>query len=167
MTRSETDHLRTVRDEALARRRRAPIPGWLGRRRSRRLLAALAGLPMVAGLVAALLTRTALEAVAVLVMVASFGVCWPLLRRATRLLADAPEDALDEREQAEQAQAFHRAYLLLGGLLAPVVLLAVANDALDGRLVPPAGWVHVLTGVLLTAVLLPAALTAWWWHDLD
>lgn len=149
------------------RRRRGrdrPVPGWLARRGTRRALALSAAIPLVCGFVAAQVPRAVDERwgpgpLVGLVGVVAFVVCWPLLRRVTALLADAPDADLDEREREERGQVFLRSYQILAGLVAFVTTTGLlgGRDEVDLR--------QVLTGLLLTAVLVPSAVTAWRWRD--
>jgi hypothetical protein len=60
---------------------------------------------------------------------------WALLRRAVRLITEAPDDALDERMIQERNSVYYRAYQYLFGvssvLVAALLGYSVATDLLD------------------------------------
>jgi hypothetical protein len=60
---------------------------------------------------------------------------WALLRRAVRLITEAPDDALDERMIQERNSVYYRAYQYLFGvssvLVAALLGYSVATDLFD------------------------------------
>lgn len=58
-----------------------------------------------------------------------------LLHRCVHEAADLPDDRLDEREAALRDRCYLVAYRLIGGTVALSLVLAVADDAADGRIV--------------------------------
>ncbi|SEL95049.1 hypothetical protein [Nonomuraea pusilla] len=80
------------------------------------------------------------------------------LRRATRLMSEASEDALDERERFGRGEALRVVHPLLGLLLGLLFVAAV----IDGGVVRVA-WEPLIGGAILTSVLLPSAVPAWRW----
>ena len=103
-----------------------------------------------------------------LVLVAAFVVFMAdffVLRRATALLTDVPDGALDEREIAERGEVFRQAYLTLSGLLALVLLVGLVDDLSDGRLLAGGDWPTLLTGFFVTSLLVPSGVAAWRWRD--
>lgn len=159
-------------DFRLQAQRLAPLPGWLTGRARRRAVACLPPLALLTcGLLAAtrpddtvhtvLLGATAVLAVA--------GIL--LLRRASRLLDAVPDRLLDEREIGERNTAHRHAHGLTIGLLALLSLLAIADASLTratgDRLIPGDNWIQVLVTATLVACMLPAAVIAWRWTELD
>ena len=70
-----------------------------------------------------------------LAMVAGVFVAWFLLRRAVRLVADAPDDALDERLIEIRNRTYHSAYRAIAGvlgLIATVLLFWSIVEIRDG-----------------------------------
>ncbi|MCG5218258.1 ABC transporter permease family protein [Streptosporangium soli] len=157
------ERLRSYHQEVMAERRARPVPRWLARHRVRRSLAVSAVLPLLCGAVAATARPESAPALlSGLASAVSFLAIWLLLRRVTGLLAEAPDTALDEREVDERGQALHGAY---GFFIAVMALLTVAAIA-DER------WIDLelsvlMLGGLFTSFLLPSAVVAWQWRDLD
>lgn len=54
--------------------------------------------------------------------------CWWTARSSARILADAPDELLDERLLAVRNAAYHEAYRLLGILVSLLVVVAIALD---------------------------------------
>lgn len=154
MTRSATDAVRrtaaALDDDRWDRLR--------SRRARRGLVVAYAAAAV--GAVAAL--ATGLDLVGLLLVVAAVGVM-VLLRRATRGIADLPDEVLDERGRQVRDATYRTAYVILVGSLS-VVLLA-AYIAVDGPRIayqPMADHLHaVFWGVMLAGAGLPAGLVAW------
>ena len=93
--------------------------------RALRALTALALIVMFAGPVLVWFLQDPLGLIP-LALVASVFVTWFLLRRAVRLVADAPDDALDERLEAIRNRTYLGAYRAFGGvvwLIATVFLI--------------------------------------------
>lgn len=156
--------LEAVRREARDRRRSRPLPRWLARSTSRRALALLAAVPFLSGGVSAYLPAESWSTSLVqLVGVAGVMTGLFLLRRATRELTEIPDAELDERELADRNQALGTAYLALLVVLGLVAVLAIA----DGHAFDTTDWKPLLLGTFGTALLLPSAVAAWRWHDLD
>ncbi|MEY3805226.1 MAG: hypothetical protein RIR69_38 [Actinomycetota bacterium] len=55
-------------------------------------------------------------------------VCWWAARSSARILADAPDELLDERLLAIRNSAYHEAYRLLGVFVSITVVVAIALD---------------------------------------
>lgn len=73
------------------------------------------------------------------VFVASIFAAWFLLRRSVRLVADAPDDALDERLIPIRNRSYLTAYRALGIVIGPMIailLWGASADALSGTLSP-------------------------------
>jgi hypothetical protein len=154
---------RSYREAIVAEQRARPVPRWLARRAVRRSLAVLAGTPVLCGAVAALTPpESPASALFALAGAVGFLMSWLLLRRGTKLLAEAPDTALDERELEERAEAIHMAYVLQVCLLILLTFAAIA----DSRWVD-LDWQPLVLGALLTAFALPSAVAAWRWRDLD
>lgn len=173
------EYLRLHHDQLTARRRQRlqQTPSRLtATRQVRRRLAAVAALPFLCGVGSAisgslpeddngvlLLTRLLL----ILTMLFAFFFGWPLLRKATTDLADAPETLLDERELQEKGHVAIQAYALLVAAVAACVVLAVTDEFIDSWSLAGNGWSLILTGMAISAILLPSAVTAWRWTDID
>lgn len=90
---------------------------------------------------------------------------WVLLNRAVRLIAEAPDQALDERLVAVRNAAYRTAYRMVA-VVTGLTLLAVSL-AVDERL----GWTafdldghhlrSLLIGFVALAALMPTAVLAW------
>jgi hypothetical protein len=89
-----------------------------GRRVRRGLVVAVAGV-----LVALLPVYTLLGVVAGTLLAVVGVVVLTLLRQATRIVADAPPELLDERQRAEQGVTYLTAYRLVAGALTLAVLV--------------------------------------------
>jgi hypothetical protein len=86
-----------------------------------------------------------------------------LLRRSVRLVADAPDAALDERQIARRNAAYRQAYVILAtGVMLALLLLYIAADGrrIDFTLEPR--HIHALFWAATGAgALLPSAIMAW------
>lgn len=154
-------------EQEVERRRVRPVPAWLARRRTRRTLALSAAVPLLCLTIGGFLHGPEADVALLLPLVGalSFLPCLLLLRKATGLLADAPDGALDERERIERGQVYLESYRVIGALLTLLVLVAIADDLMDGRLLTTSGWLDLVLGLSLTSILLPSAVTAWRWQD--
>lgn len=164
---SRRDDLRARMDENVMAQRARPVPPWLARPGARRALAVLAAAPLVLGAGAAVIDRSLPRAALTAALLVAFVTVGALLRRATTLLADAPDPALDERELRERDGSYLDAYRLLGAGLSLLVLTAVTDDATGGALLAPDGWVFLTVALLFTALLAPSAVVAWRWREPD
>jgi hypothetical protein len=90
-----------------------------------------------------------------------------LLRQATRVVADAPAELLDERQRSLQARTYVSAYRLVAGTLTCVALVAFVVVLLSAEPETYALLVGIdaVTGVLLTLIGLvlaaPTCVYAW------
>lgn len=82
-----------------------------------------------------------------------------LLRRCVQEAADLPDERLDEREVAVRDRCYLVAYRLIGATVALSLILAVADDAADSRIV--VSWNGPWAAVLLLSAALPSAVLAW------
>jgi hypothetical protein len=157
------DLLAAVRREARNRRRSQPVPRWLAHRASRGALAALPAVPFACGVAGALLSDSVADDLVQLAGAVSLIAGLLLLRRATRELTEIPDAELDERELEDRNEALRTAYFAIVIVLGIAFLIAVA----DGPVLDVADWKPLIFGTLATAVLLPSAVAAWRWRDLD
>ncbi|WP_432509137.1 hypothetical protein [Kineococcus auxinigenes] len=162
------ERLRAEVEAHLQEQRQQPLPSWLATRTSRRTLALLPVVTFALGAAASVAGGGALTAllVGVTSILGSTGIVQ--LRRATRMLDNAPEGLLDEREISERDHAYRRGFRLTLVLLGALVALAVLNGFLAQetgvRLVGSVGWMAVLFASSLAASMLPAAALAWHWR---
>jgi len=175
----QREYLRRHREQlAVERRRRLrqTPSGLLATRGARRRLAAVAGVPFLSGLGAAIsrslpdddsgvLLMT--SGLLTLVMLLSFAVGWPLLRRATGDLADMSESLLDEPDLREKGQVATQAYTVMVAVVATCVVLAFADGLLANWTLAAGGWLTFLTGLLISGIMLPSGVTAWRWTGAD
>ncbi|WP_432537287.1 hypothetical protein [Kineococcus arenarius] len=160
--------LRAEMEARVQEQRRQPLPTWLATRTARRALALLPAATFALGVAAAVAGGGALTAllVGVTSVLGATGIVQ--LRRATRMLDNAPEGLLDEREISDRDHAYRRGFRLTLVLLGALVALAVLNGFLaqetDLELVGGVGWMALLFASSLTAGMLPAAALAWHWR---
>jgi len=161
---------RRVEAEARVReQRRQPLPPWLATRTARRALALLPVATFALGVVAATAGGGFTTAVigGATSLLGSYGTA--ALRRATRMLDNAPQDLLDEREISDRDHAYRRGYRLTLLLLGALILLAVLNSFLaeeEGlQFIGSVGWMVLIFASFFTAAMLPAAASAWHWRD--
>ena len=163
MNRQESSRAQERREEAVARIQRQ-TRGPLASRRARSALAygyiAAVALACSGALVARGLVSATLQLAAFVAMVA----LWFAMRRATRLVADAPEPALDELMVRLRNRAFVTAYQFLGVvcLAVAVVLFLSGPSGVSESLATALGW--ALFGA---AFGLPLATTAIGIPDVD
>ena len=151
--------------------RHADLPKWLARRSYRR---AIASVPPTALLACGLLTATRPDDAVGTALLGATGVLGItsllLLRQASRLLAEAPDQFLDEREIGERNAAHRRAHGLTLGLLVLLTLIAITDGVMTRNtgtpLIPGDNWIQVLVTATLVASMIPAAVIAWQWTDL-
>lgn len=168
-TRTERrSHQRAASHARLQEQRQQPLPAWLATRTARRALALLPVVTFAFGVLAATAGggfNTALISVGT--GLTSYALA--VLRRATRMLDNTPEDLLDEREISDRDHAYRRGFRLTLLLLGAVTLLAVLNSFLaqeaEVQLIEPVGWMVLIVASLLTATMLPAAALAWTWRE--
>lgn len=90
------------------------------------------------------------------------GAVW-LLRRVVRLVADLPDDFLDERQVATRDRVYRRAYSIVTSTVVAVVM--VASIAWDAARIPfelaPVHLDALFWAVLLAALGTPSAVYAW------
>ncbi|WP_432489430.1 hypothetical protein [Kineococcus sp. SYSU DK018] len=159
--------LRAEMEARVQEQRRQPLPAWLATRTTRRVLALLPVATFTLGVCAAVAGGGALTALlgGVTSLLGATGVVQ--LRRATRMLDNAPEGLLDEREISERDHAYRHGFrltlVLLGALLALAVLNGFLAQETDVELVGSVGWMALLFASFLTAGMLPAAALAWNW----
>ena len=158
---------RTRRDEAVRRSiddimrdtRYDPLRGL----RVRRGLV-VAYVLLLVGLLPAYLTWSAIGGTVVMVVGI---VVLTLLRQATRVVADAPPELLDERQRAVQGRTYLGAYRLVSSVAAVVALAAfvVVLFSADPQTYPLVVGIDAVTGVLLTVIGLtlaaPTCVYAW------
>ncbi len=130
-----------VRSELVERMRRS-ASGPLAPRRRRLALAYgyVAAVALAAG--AALGLRGPASAATQLVALVAMIALWFLLRRATRFVADAPDEALDELLARLRARAFALAYQVLAvvALGAAACLLLLSGDGIGEPLATALAW---------------------------
>ena len=134
---------------------RTPLPRWLAGRSSRR---AVASVPPLALLACGLLTATRPDdtlgtvLLGVTAVLAVAGIL--LLRRASALLGAGGRDV-----------AHRQAHGLTIGLLTLVTLVAIADGLLSRSsgtaLIPGDNWIQVLVTTTLVAGMIPAAVLVW------
>jgi hypothetical protein len=163
-------HARAATQARLQEQRQQPLPAWLATRTARRALALLPVATFAIGVLAAAAGGgfpTAMISVAVALVSYALAV----LRRATRMLDNTPENLLDEREISDRDHAYRRGFRLTLVLLGALTLLAgfdsfLAEEA-GVQLFDTMGWVVLLVASFLTATMLPAAALAWTWREPD
>jgi hypothetical protein len=163
-------HARAASRARLQEERQQPLPAWLATRTARRALALLPVATFAIGVLAAAAGGgfpTAMISVAVALVSYALAV----LRRATRMLDNTPENLLDEREISDRDHAYRRGFRLTLVLLGALTLLAGLDSFLAEeagvQLFDTVGWVVVLVASFLTATMLPAAALAWTWREPD
>ena len=126
----------------------------------RRRLAALACLALILVAVAAAWSDSAIWTVVALVP--AWGGVW-LVRRLVRLMADLPDELIDERVRAVRNERYLEAYRILS--VVTIVVLLVGYIGTDA---PRIGWalearhVHAMFWlVLFLSLALPSILLAW------
>ncbi|WP_432543991.1 hypothetical protein [Kineococcus sp. SYSU DK002] len=161
-------NLRAASHARLQEQRQQPLPAWLATRTARRALALLPVATFALGVLAATAGggfNTALISGATALTSYALAV----LRRATRMLDNVPENLLDEREISDRDHAYRRGFRLTLLLLGALTLLAVLNSFLvqeaGVQLFEPVGWMVLLVASFLTATMLPAAALAWNWRE--
>ena len=166
-TRTERrSHRRTASHARLQEERQQPLPAWLATRTARRALALLPAATFAVGVLAATVGGG-------FALISAFtGLCayaLAVLRRATRMLDNVPEDLLDEREISDRDHAYRRGFNLTLSLLGALALLAVLDNVLAQeagvQLLENSGWPVLIGATFLTASMLPAAALAWTWRD--
>lgn len=134
-----------------------------------RLLAAVAALPVLAGVAVAALDGLSgansiplgLTSSFLLVIWASALVGGPLLARTGNSVQHSDQPSADPGS-ASPDSAHRAAFRLVNGLVLPVlVLLAAANGFVDTFSVTPAGWLTATAGAALTSEMLPTAVAIW------
>lgn len=137
--------------------------GPLASRRTRTALAYGYIAAVALACASALVLRDLATAIVQLVAVVVMAVLWFALRRATRLVADAPEPALDELMVRLRNRAYLTAYQFLGvtAILVAVVLLLSGSSGISEPVATSLAW--ALFGaaygmpLVATAVSLPDA----------
>lgn len=166
-TRTERrSHQRAASHARRQEQRQQPLPAWLATRTARRALALLPGATFAIGVLAA----TVGGGFSLISGLAALSACaLAVLRRATRMLDDAPEDLLDEREISDRDHAYRRGFTLIMWLLSVLTILAVLDSLLAQeagvQLLKPSGWPVLVGATFLTATMLPAAALAWTWRE--
>lgn len=131
--------------------------------RTRRVLV-VAYAVLLAGLTPAYLVWSAIGGTAVMVVGI---VVLTLLRQATRVVADAPAELLDERQRSVQARTYVTAYRLVMGVVTCVVLVTflVVLFSADPETYALVVGIDAATGVFLTftgmALAAPTCVYAW------
>lgn len=161
-------HLRSATHARLQEQRQQPLPAWLATRTTRRALALLPAATFTLGALAATAAGGLNPAlISVATALASYALA--VLRRATQMLDNAPENLLDEREISDRDHAYRRGFRLTLLLLGALTLLAVLNRFLAQetglQLFETVNWMVLLVASLLTATMLPAAALAWTWRE--
>ncbi|MBB2903121.1 hypothetical protein FHR75_003963 [Kineococcus radiotolerans] len=160
-------HRRAATHARLQEQRQQPLPAWLATRTARRALALLPAATFASGVLAATVGDFDPGLVAFAIAPASYALA--VLRRATRMLDDAPENLLDEREISDRDHAYRRGFrltlLLLGALAVLAVLDNLLADEAGMQIVETGGWTTLLVASFLTATMLPAAALAWTWRE--
>ncbi|WP_432484099.1 hypothetical protein [Kineococcus esterisolvens] len=162
-------HLRAATQARLQEQRQQPLPAWLATRTARRALALLPMATFALGVLAATAGGGFNTAVlsAATSLLASYAIV--ALRRATRMLDNAPESLLDEREISDRDHAYRRGFrltlLLLGALTVLTVLNSFLAQEAGVQLFESVGWMALIFASLLTATMLPAAALAWNWRE--
>lgn len=169
-TRTERrSHQRAASHARLQEQRQQPLPAWLATRTARRTLALLPAATLALGALVAVTGGGDFNPALISVGTALGTYALTVLRRATRMLDDAPEDLLDEREISDRDHAYRRGFRLTLGLLGGLAVLAVLDNVLAQeagvQLLQTKGWVVLLVASFLTATMLPAAALAWTWRE--
>jgi hypothetical protein len=172
-TAEQLGYLKRYKQESDAHRRERPIPHYAATQPARRRLAAVAAVPFAAGMAAAVLVplldnnevRALLHLACGFASALALLVGLPLLVRANRNLAGAPDPLLDERELDERGHIYTRAYTLLSLCIGVLPLLAITDELIQQWSIPPQGGLALVIGVALTAVMLPSAVSTWCWQD--
>ncbi len=125
----------------------------------------LAALAATANLVATPLLFLFVHGAAGLLSVVFGVICLFLLQRSVRLVADAPDTALDERQLAMRNRSYHRAYQVLSMLTATAGLILIgwvvtqdfaAEESLQSYVLNVT-W-EAISAFYFTAILLPTML---------
>ena len=159
-------HRRTASHARLQEERQQPLPAWLATRTARRALALLPAATFAVGVLAATVGG-GFALISALTGLCAYALA--VLRRATRMLDNVPEDLLDEREISDRDHAYRRGFNLTLSLLGALALLAVLDNVLAQetgvQLLENSGWPVLVGATFLTASMLPAAALAWTWRD--
>ncbi|NAZ81548.1 hypothetical protein GTR02_06925 [Kineococcus sp. R8] len=160
-------HRRAATHARLQEQRQQPLPAWLATRTARRALALLPAATFASGVLAATVGDFDLGLVACATAPVSYALT--VLRRATRMLGDAQENLLDEREISDRDHAYRRGFRLTLSLLGVLAVLAVLDNLLAQeagvQLLKTSGWPVLVVATSLTATMLPAAALAWSWRE--
>ncbi|HXV92360.1 MAG TPA: hypothetical protein VD813_03605 [Pseudonocardia sp.] len=156
MNSSRAERRRRQHAESMARLRELTARPLPPRRARIRLATAYL---TAAGVMAALQTWDQIwSSIAQLAVIAALAGLWVALRRATRLVTEAPDDALDELLVRLRNECFREAYGVLGTaamLLAVVLIITASGDGL-----PPATGAAIGYALAALALGLPLVVAA-------
>jgi hypothetical protein len=142
-------------------------PTVLRRQRPRRALVGMCAAVLLALLASAFVPQPKLRSYLEVLLLVTSVVVWLQLRRSVRLVSDAPDELLDERQIAARNAAYVVAYRWLATLVVLFMLLLFSLG--DGGVMPEAirelvrqrTWSGLHMSFLLTMVSLPAMVLAW------
>ena len=100
-----------------------------------------------------------------LICLIAYGAAWFLLRRATRLIADLPEEFLDERQLTVRYRAYYHAFLGAAAVLSVLLLIVMANQllakAIGSAELSTSQLFDLIIAALFVVLPLPTAIFAW------
>jgi hypothetical protein len=142
-------------------------PTALRRQGPRRALVGLCAAVLVAMLASAFVPEPKLRSYLEVLLLVAGAVVWLQLRRSVRVVSDAPDELLDERQIAARNAAYVVAYRWLATLAWLFMLLIVALG--DGGVMPDAirelvrqpAWSGLHMSAVMAIVSLPAMVLAW------
>lgn len=146
-------------EQSLADRR----PSRLRDQGPRRVLVLVAAAVMVALVLTAFITQNKFKSYAVAVLLVVGLTLFFQLRKAVRLVSDAPDELLDERQIALRNAAHTVAYrtLVTLSVVYGVIVFAVTPNGLFHTHLAEGFWTGIVWSYLLCASSLPAMVLAW------
>ncbi len=124
----------------------------------RRLMVVLVAVSLIGYMIGDLLDNPLLTLISLLAFLGGAL----LLRLTTQGVADLPDAALDERQVSVRNSAYLRAYRVLGGAVALVVIGMFVWELLKLGPVPVATVQLMTTSCLFLAMVAPSCVVAWW-----
>lgn len=138
-------------------------PSPLRRQAPRRLLVLSAALVMTALALTVFINETKFRTYSEVILMVLGLVLFAFLRQAVRLISEAPNELLDERQIALRNAAHTMAYRILGVLIVAYgcIVYAVTPGGLLHAQVGDRFWTGVAWSYLLCSASLPAMVLAW------
>jgi len=138
-------------------------PSALRRQAPRRQLVVATAFMTAALAVSIFIPQVKLQSYVEIALLAGILIAYFMLRKSVRLVSDAPDELLDERQIAVRNAAYTVAYRALSAISFPymaLVLLIAPEGALSGYAIPGT-WSSGLLAYLMCCASLPAMVLAW------